>query len=1022
MLYEKKNFPLTAELFSDPTSEYRCAPFWAWNCKLNKELLHREIDYMKEMGMGGFHMHVRVGLATEYLSDEYMDFIRGCIGKAKDNKMLAWLYDEDKWPSGFGGGMVTKKPENREKYLLFTRKAYGFGAETSLDASANAVRSENGFLIARYDVQLDENGCLASYRRLAENEASENCWYAYCETQAPSPWFNLQSYVDTLSHDAINDFIACTHERYKECCGEDFGKAVPAIFTDEPQVARKKMFGKAIGDTDAILPYTTDFDKTFKEAYGADLFDTLPELFWEKPSGVSVTRYRYHDHIAERFACAFADNLGAWCEKNDLALTGHMMEEPTLSSQNAAVGDCMRSYRGFRLPGIDMLCDNRELTTAKQCQSAVHQYGREGMLSELYGVTGWNFTFRGHKLQGDWQAALGVTVRVPHLYWVSMKGEAKRDYPASIGHHSPWYKEYSFIENHFARVNTALTRGKPIVRVGVIHPIESYWLLYGPREQTADARKEADEQFIQLCDWLLYGLIDFNYICEGNLASLADGTKVGKMQYDTIIVPNCLTLRSTTLSFLKSFAANGGKVIFAGSLPEYVDALPNSAAKDFAEEQTQIGWSKLQILSALKETREIDLIASNGERTENHIYQLRDDGDCRWLFIAPVNESEDYYKANSEVYTLRLKGEYTAELWNTMTGEIQPLGSDYRYGDTFVDFRLYGHDSVLLKLTAGKTDKKSAPSNSFTVIGSVDGKAEIELDEPNVALLDMPDFYRYDGGEWQGKTEILTICDKIKSELDMHNAIAYGAQPWLFEGETIAENHTVELKFIIESEVEIDCVALALEDSDKSAIKFNGKAIENKPNGKFVDDSIDKICLGKLNKGRNELYISRSFGEVSTLEACYLLGDFGVEVAGTSFKITAPVRSLEFGDWTRQGLPFYGGNVTYKLQLNAPSDSHIMLNQSVQPVCSVSVDGSKGNIVALSPYTAPLGDISSGEHTVAIKAYGNRFNTFGALHNADIACRWHGPDAWRRRDTRWTNEYRLLPCGILTAPLLVNFD
>lgn len=79
------------------------------------------------------------------------------------------------------------------------------------------------------------------------------------------------------------------------------------------------------------------------------------------------------------------------------------------------------------------------------------------------------------------QMGLGVTVRVPHLSWVSMKGEAKRDYPASIGYQSPWWKDYAYVEDHFARVCTALTRGKPVVRVGVIHPIESYWLHWGAR-------------------------------------------------------------------------------------------------------------------------------------------------------------------------------------------------------------------------------------------------------------------------------------------------------------------------------------------------------------------------------------------------------------------------------------------------------------------------------------------------------------------------------------------------------------
>ncbi|MBR2850231.1 MAG: tRNA-guanine transglycosylase, partial [Clostridia bacterium] len=95
-----------------------------------------------------------------------------------------------------------------------------------------------------------------------------------------------------------------------------------------------------------------------------------------------------------------------------------MMAESTLDDQTSYAGEVMRAYRSFGIPGIDMLCGFFEFTTAKQCQSAVRQYGRSGMLSELYGVTGWDFDFRGHKLHGDWQAALGVTVRVPHLSWV----------------------------------------------------------------------------------------------------------------------------------------------------------------------------------------------------------------------------------------------------------------------------------------------------------------------------------------------------------------------------------------------------------------------------------------------------------------------------------------------------------------------------------------------------------------------------------------------------------------------------
>ncbi len=67
-------------------------------------------------------MHVRVGMSSPYLSDEFMGHIRTCVEKARNENMLAWLYDEDKWPSGYAGGYVTKKRENRQKYLLFTPK------------------------------------------------------------------------------------------------------------------------------------------------------------------------------------------------------------------------------------------------------------------------------------------------------------------------------------------------------------------------------------------------------------------------------------------------------------------------------------------------------------------------------------------------------------------------------------------------------------------------------------------------------------------------------------------------------------------------------------------------------------------------------------------------------------------------------------------------------------------------------------------------------------------------------------
>lgn len=99
--------------------------------------------------------------------------------------------------------------------------------------------------------------------------------------------------------------------------------------------------------------------------------------------------------------------------------------------------------------------------------------------------------------------------------------EAKRDYPASIFYQSPWYMKYSLVEDHFARLHTVLTRGKPLVKVGVIHPVESYWLHWGPEKETSAPRQELEESFENVTRWLLFGGIDFDFISESLLPASA---------------------------------------------------------------------------------------------------------------------------------------------------------------------------------------------------------------------------------------------------------------------------------------------------------------------------------------------------------------------------------------------------------------------------------------------------------------------------------------------------------------------
>lgn len=1026
MMYVKNNSKeLDKKLFRNPSSEYRAAPFWAWNCELDKDELLWQIERLKEMGFGGFYMHSRDGMATTYLSDEFMELIKACCYKAESMDMLAYLYDEDRWPSGFAGGYVTKERKYSQKELIFTVNK--FDKTVSYD---EFVKTGKPYFVAAFEVKINDNGELAEYQRIDGNKIAKGTkWYVYSYASSPSGRFNNQSYVDTLSKSAIDKFIDITYERYKEIIGGQFGTTVNTIFTDEPMFKTKDTFDFADDKSDIIIPWTADFGESFEKEYGFDLTERLPELLWELPEGeVSLARYYYHVHISKLFAENYADNCGKWCEKNGIALTGHVMGEATLNSQTNAIGEAMRTYLHFGMPGIDMLCNGHEYTTAKQAQSVVHQLGKVGMTSEVDGVTNWNFDFRGHKLHGDWQAALGVTHRVPHLAWVSMKGSSKRDYPGSINYQSSWYTEYKIIEDHYARLNTVLTRGKPIVKVGVIHPIESYWLHYGPKENTESVRDMLDKQFQNIAEWLLSGQIDFDYISEGLLSE--EKTKIGKsltvgdMEYEVILVAGCETLRSTTFEMLKQFRASGGKIVFAGDAPQYIDAVKSELPMKLYKECNNVRISKPSILNALETERIVDIREENGVRSDKLVYQMREDNNCKWLFIAYMrNEDESERCIQSHNRKIIVKGEYTPLIYDTLTGDIKKAEYEIKDGKTTVYYTFYMHDSLLLRLC--KPEKNSLFFNKYKkkIIKTdfIFDKVKYKRSEPNVVVLDIGE-YCIDDGIFEGPDEMRKVQHVCKNRLSLVND---QSQPWVRKEESA--KHTVTIRYKFYSEYEAVNTLFATEEYN-GKIRLNDIQIENKVLGYFTDKSIKTIPLPKLKKGENVIEITYPIGNRTTIENVFILGDFNVKCEGITKTITPKTDMIGFGDVVHQGMPFYGANITYEADIDVPEncDVRISIGTYIGACIKVKLDDSDLGIVAFSPYEVSVENVTKGKHILTMILYGNRNNSFGALHLNHEKNIWWGPEAWDFMfhydfwcKYEWMYEYNLKKLGIIASPKII---
>ncbi|MDR0668797.1 MAG: hypothetical protein LBF95_01830 [Treponema sp.] len=1050
MLYPRGHEPkLSTELFRNPTAEYRGAPFWSWNTRITDELVLTQAEMFRRMGFGGFFVHARTGLATVYLGDEFMRLVKLAASVARNTGMLCWLYDEDRFPSGAAGGLVTGDVSTRARYIRMSRENRDTYCpdRAAFDRKVAGGGKPGGYYLASYRVVL-EKGRLASYDRVerAGNDGGK-VWHVFVEIEPESPWYNNQTYLDVMNKKAVERFISLTHERYYQHLGDEFGKTVPGIFTDEPNFRGRWPPSRAEGDSDITLAYTDDFNDTYRAVYGYEILDKLPELVWELPEGrASVHRWRYHDHVCERFVSSYVDTIGHWCGPRGIAFTGHLLSERTLFQQTLRLGEAMRCYRGFQIPGIDILIDDREFTTAKQAASVSAQYGREGTISELYGVTQWDFDFKGHKLQGDWQAALGITIRCQHLSFMSMEGEAKRDWPASILYQSPWWECYPLIEDHFSRLNTVLTRGRPIRRVAVIHPIESFWLAFGPNDQTQEQRNQLDENFENLVRWLLYGLIDFDFISESLLPGLCPQAgaplRVGQMSYQAVLVPGTRTLRSSTLERLEQFRESGGTLIFAGDVAELTDAEPSNRAARLAERSRRCSFSREAILKALEPFRDLSLRfgqtrslfmgkpAPEGQPADNLFYQMREDGEGRWLFICHVNRRK-FRTGAPECYQGRIRGLWDIDIYDTADGSIRRGESRAVDGGTFFTLNLYAEDSILLHLKPGRRPEPVCPEPGNpralwtqgpmpegvpVIIDKPDG---FRLSEPNDLLLDYAR-YSLDGGPPGGRVELLRLDNAIRAELGWPERQSLAAQPWCTPEEPV--QHRVRLIFEFDSDLDIAGCSLGIERPGGARITLNGEQAAAVPNPEhimdgswFVDAFIRRVPLPAVRKGGNRLEIDMPFGRNTNIEALHLLGNFGVDFTGAPHLTPFPA-ALGFGDVTRQGLPFYTGNIYYRGHFTMKRDGplSIVVPHFSAPLLEVYVDGKTRGRVAFSPHQLRLEHIGAGEHTLEICCYGSRQNAFGSLHNANDDFKWYGPDAYRTRGDEWTESYRIRPVGILS--------
>lgn len=1030
-------------LYLEPTNEYRGKPFWSWNGKLEKDELLRQVHVFKEMGFGGFFMHSRTGLVTEYLGDEWFDLINACAEEAEKLGMEAWLYDEDRWPSGTAGGLVTKEPKYRLKFIRF--EVLSVKEMKWSDTSVAAFSCElDGMKVYELE-QLEQE------QPINVNEDKKILHFTIEEMEKES-FYNGYTYLDTLNKEATEKFLDITHEKYKRYSGKHLGKAIKGIFTDEPhRGSLMDGFGIQNEDKKSLAPWTYLLFEEFEKKYGYDLIPKLPELFLQvNGEEISQVKWHYVDLLQEMFLENYAKPMQDWCQKNNLILTGHVLHEDNLTAQTAVSGSVMRYYEHMDYPGVDVLTEgNENYWIVKQLSSAARQIGQKWLLSELYGCTGWQMPLEAHKSVGDWQALFGINLRCHHLSWYTMEGEAKRDFPSSISYQSTWWRDYDYIETYFSRLGVVMTQGEADCDVLVLNPIESVWSQVYPgwSENLAPKSQEVqrlEKMYQDVFHWLSGAQIDFDYGDEEMMSRLYKIDKstdeptlyIGHASYRVVVVSGMTTMRQTTINILKEFIEAGGQVVFAGNPPSYIDAKKSDASLKLAKTAIQIPFAKDDLVNMCnkivnKFVKVVD--ADTGAQLEKVYCQVRMVGDKKYVLLMNMDREHSFENARV-IFSDENKN---IEEWDSVTGDRFniPLVNLNGTMEVQTDFPPSG-ERLYVVTSHVNNELPILRQKEYEVIDSVEGSYSYQLNEDNVCVLDMAS-YQIGKEEWQKEKEILKVDREIRKSLGMRLRGGEMIQPWYekkFSQSVETETHKLKLRFGFSvNDIPKEPIQLVMERPDLFEVTFNGKEVDVSGElEKWIDHSFHKVLipLEYLTTGENYVELETGFHQGVDLEAIYLIGKFGVSLSGTEKQITKLPTQIEIGDLTKQGFPFYSGVVTYELDYQQIeknlsenmdlSNEEVIISFSDFEAACLKVGSSirESQMIAWQPYYADITEEIKQRKNINIDVVLTRRNTFGPLHLNPIHSVAYGPDHFITEGESFSEDYMLIPSGLLQSPQL----
>ena len=1050
--------------WGNPPAQYRSAPLWVWNDLMREEQIAFHLNELKGHGFGGAFVHPRPGLITEYLSEEWFSKWSFALETAKALDMKLYIYDENSYPSGFAGGLVSSRLPD----CLATGMSHAV-IRAGEDGGAEELRR---FLQDRPPVAVfackapNEGESFAVTEELTlypkTQWAARAEWLFVIKLVEPvrTGWLAGFGFVDLLRPEVTEEFVRTTHEAYFSRFGEDFGGAIPALFTDEPYVSA----GEVYSSSAKAVPFSFWFVNEFEKLHGYSLLRNLPCVFRNVEGAMfdypaEKVRYDYYKTIRTLWVKNNIEPISKWCAEHHINWTGHYLEHQWPHCASNTSPSMQSNYEYHDWPAIDMLLSNylrdREThslaMTIHEIRSAANQFGKERTLCELYGAGGWDSTFEDYKRMGDWVLVNGINFINQHLSYSSYAGARKRDHPQSFDWRQPWWNQYTFLNDYIGRVSYMLSQGRMNQRILVLNPSTTGYLV-PPEEEVGDlfSGGGTDEiknpdmtSFLALSQILADGQWDFDYGDEFTLARHAevlDGKlKVVQQVYDVVLVSGDMrTMLSSTAALLDKYADRGGKILAVGSPGPLIEGLEDCTMyQELSLKWAEISLSDVQDqLSSLLENR----IKSDKPFASGFTHMRREltDGETVYFF---VNHSFQSCEA-----TLTLAGKSVRQL-NLFSGEEVPIAFVEKQGVVDVPIRLARNQSLMIVVGEAAADV-SVPSAVIPEAPQIPVPLQLRQiyrEERNVLLLEYCDLRI--GGREYSDIKAQTACELVFAER------GFQKNPWdnqvQFHNNVMDKNcfygedsgFSAVYHFRVAEELRPASLLVTAEQAALCQIRVNGVEVPWIPGEFYLDENFGVAEAAPfLRSGLNEIeVVVDRFDVRMEVEPVYLRGDFDVIAKNGVWVLCPPSVSGEkmsgesYGSavlltepWKTTGMPFYPYSVCYVYEAILESvPERVLLEIAEYEASAISalvngaeillhVDGRRpANIARL---------LKCGENEIVIRVCGTLKNLLGPHFPEKIIRGSAWPDMWRQAPYHEPSAEccDLLPYGLFVNPVLMK--